>query len=100
MSFVSSWCVFFFALSSTAQLLGQRFEARGFRLHQPELVQYITEIREQARSPRTRSHVDVTAQQLAQMLQMIFHPLKRDAVDVDEFVVVAVDEFALQIEHI
>src|SRR4051812_11636853 len=82
------------------QFFGERFEARRFRFDQPKLVQHVAKIGEQLAGPRAGSELSVTAQQAAQMLQMIFHAFERDAMDVDELVVVAVDELALQIQHV
>ena len=55
---------------------------------------------EQLRAPDAAGRLDVLLDESAQMLHVGAHALGRDAVDVDQLVVVAIDEVALHVEHV
>src|SRR5262245_11982465 len=94
-------CSGFTAMSGRPpQVLEQRLDRRGLRLDDPELAHEGAEIVEHLLAPGARGLAHVRFDQVTQVLQMRLHPLGRDAVNVYELVVVAIDEAAIEIEHI
>ena len=51
-------------------------------------------------APDAAGFAHVQLDQVPQVLQVRLHALRRDAVDVDQLVVVAIDEAAIQVEHV
>src|SRR5690606_21335869 len=55
----------------TPQFFGQRFQARGLGLHQPELAQVVADVVEDSRTPGAAGVVRVQRQQVAQVLAVV-----------------------------
>ena len=70
-------------------------------LHQPELADVSRGNRRGSPAPHALPvSADVLLDQVSQVLQVRSPCLRRDALDVDQLVVVAVDEVAIQVEHV
>src|SRR6185437_1472127 len=93
-------CSFIVVSRGALQFVDQRVEPSGLGLDQPELAEEIAEPLQDMRAPYAPGRIDVRADEPTQMLQMVFHALERDAQDVDQLVVVAIDEIALGVEHV
>src|SRR5882757_8809372 len=87
-------------LSGAAQVFQQRIDGGGLGFDDPESADVGPKIVEQLRAPGAAGGFRMLLDESAQMLDMRAHAFGRDAVDVDQFVVVAVDEVAFHVEHI
>src|SRR5690242_13242313 len=82
------------------QFVGQRGQGRGLGLDQPELVLQPAEVAQDAFAPGASGVRYVSLDQPAQVLHVVLHALRRDAQQVDQLVVVAIDEVALDVQHV
>src|SRR5580658_6122654 len=83
-----------------SQIDEQRGDGGRFRFHHPEFSDVSAEVVEQLLAPHAPRRFDVLLDEPAQMLHVSAHALRRDAVNVDQLVVVAIHEIALEVEHV
>src|SRR5215831_3449480 len=82
------------------QVVDQRIDGRGLRLHDPELRQEGAQVARDLLGPGAASCGNVPLEQRLEVLYVRLHGLGMYAADVDELVVVAVDEITLEVEHV
>src|SRR5262245_62559053 len=87
-------------LCRAPQVRHERVDRSRFRFHDPELADVRAEVREDLFAPRAARLGDVLLDQRFEMLEMRLHRLRLNATDVDELVVIAIHEVAIEIEHV
>src|SRR6202521_2071494 len=82
------------------QAVDQRVDGGRFGLHHPELGQKRAQVVQDLLGPGAGGLGDVPREQSLEVLHVRLHGLGVNAADVDELVVVAIDEVALQVQHV
>src|SRR6516164_7166538 len=85
---------------SAAQVVDERIDGGGLGLHHPELRQEGAQVAGDLLGPGAGGCGNVPLEQRLEVLHVRLHGLGMYAADVDELVVVAVYEIALEVEHV
>src|SRR6516164_6497922 len=85
---------------SAAQVVDERIDGGGLGLHHPELRQEGAQVAGDLLGPGAGGCGNVPLEQRLEVLHVRLHGLGMYAADVDELVVVAVDEIALEVEYV
>src|SRR5690606_37553640 len=86
--------------SGPPQCVDQSFERGGTWLDHPELADEIAEVVEDLLAPFAAGLRHMPQHLAAQVLELAIHAFGREAMDVDEFVVVAIHEIPIHVEDV
>src|SRR3984885_5691080 len=88
------------AVCGAGQIFQQRVDRGGLRFDDPKSADIAAKIIEQLRAPVTAGGLDMLLDEAAQMLHMRTHAFGRDAMNIDQVMIVAIDEIPLQVVHV